>query len=195
MVGAGLPYRTILILGAANLLADGFSMAASNYMSTRTQSQELDLFRKSENRKIDSDPQGGAEEIRKIFVRQGYSGDLLEKNIDFVLKHRQQWVSLMLTEEHGLATQTSPPLRSASATFVAFVLFGCIPLLAYVFGTAKPFFWSIFFTGLSFLTIGSLKSRWTSEKAWVSAIKTLLLGGVASVIAYAVGYLLKNIGG
>ena len=33
--GAALPYSVILILRFANLLADGFSMAAGNYLGTR----------------------------------------------------------------------------------------------------------------------------------------------------------------
>ncbi|GMR12729.1 MAG: hypothetical protein BMS9Abin29_0922 [Gemmatimonadota bacterium] len=36
VAGAALPVRTILILGFANLLADGFSMGASNFLSIRS---------------------------------------------------------------------------------------------------------------------------------------------------------------
>lgn len=36
VVGAALPAHTILILGFANLIADGFSMGASNFLSQRT---------------------------------------------------------------------------------------------------------------------------------------------------------------
>jgi VIT1/CCC1 family predicted Fe2+/Mn2+ transporter len=36
VAGASLDARTVLILGAANLLADGFSMGASNYLSIRS---------------------------------------------------------------------------------------------------------------------------------------------------------------
>ena len=36
VAGASLEARTVLILGAANLLADGFSMGASNYLSIRS---------------------------------------------------------------------------------------------------------------------------------------------------------------
>ena len=36
VAGAALPIRTVLILGFANLLADGFSMGASNFLSIRS---------------------------------------------------------------------------------------------------------------------------------------------------------------
>lgn len=37
VVGAGLPIQVVLILGFASLFADGFSMAASNYLSRRSE--------------------------------------------------------------------------------------------------------------------------------------------------------------
>src|SRR5688572_12463591 len=40
VVGAGLASETVIILGCANLLADGFSMAASNYLGTKTEHDE-----------------------------------------------------------------------------------------------------------------------------------------------------------
>jgi VIT1/CCC1 family predicted Fe2+/Mn2+ transporter len=41
VAGAALPPRTALILGAANLLADGFSMGAGNFLSIRSEEAVL----------------------------------------------------------------------------------------------------------------------------------------------------------
>jgi VIT1/CCC1 family predicted Fe2+/Mn2+ transporter len=38
VTGAGLPARVVIILGISNLLADGFSMGASNYLAIRSKS-------------------------------------------------------------------------------------------------------------------------------------------------------------
>src|SRR5687767_8944513 len=38
VAGAGLSPRVVLVLGISNLLADGFSMGASNYLATRSRS-------------------------------------------------------------------------------------------------------------------------------------------------------------
>jgi VIT1/CCC1 family predicted Fe2+/Mn2+ transporter len=40
VVGAALPLHVVMILGVANLFADGFSMAASNYLSKRSEVDE-----------------------------------------------------------------------------------------------------------------------------------------------------------
>ena len=44
VVGASLPYRTAVILGAANLLADGFSMGASSYLAIRSREAARDVL-------------------------------------------------------------------------------------------------------------------------------------------------------
>ncbi len=81
-----------------------------------------------------------------------------------------------------------------SLNFVAFNLFGSIPLITYIFDITRPFFWASVFTGFSFLLIGSLKSRWALENPLIAAVKTLAMGSCASLIAYGVGALLRNVG-
>src|SRR6186713_2441864 len=42
VTGGGLPLRVVLIIGAANLIADGLSMAAGNYLSIRSHESVLE---------------------------------------------------------------------------------------------------------------------------------------------------------
>ncbi|HBR26340.1 MAG TPA: hypothetical protein DD732_04790, partial [Rhizobiales bacterium] len=55
-VGAGLETRVVLILGACNLLADGLSMAAANYSSTKTEIDEYEHVRRMEERHVELAP-------------------------------------------------------------------------------------------------------------------------------------------
>ena len=57
-IGADLSTRVVLILGGANLIADGFSMAASNYLGTRAERDDHRRLEVIENRHIDIDPEG-----------------------------------------------------------------------------------------------------------------------------------------
>src|SRR6185369_12627335 len=68
VVGAHLSPTVILILGVANLLGDGFSMAASNFLGTRTEKQEAEALRAREKRHVAVNPQGEREEVRQIFA-------------------------------------------------------------------------------------------------------------------------------
>jgi VIT1/CCC1 family predicted Fe2+/Mn2+ transporter len=48
-------------------------------------------------------------------------------------------------------------------------------------------------TGVAFVAIGALKSRFVDQSWWRSALETLLVGGLASILAYGAGALLERI--
>ncbi len=55
-VGAGFPSAVALVLGLANLVADGFSMAISNYESIKAAREFNDDIRRTEQHHIDTVP-------------------------------------------------------------------------------------------------------------------------------------------
>ncbi len=111
-LGAGLPAPIALVLGFANLLADGFSMAVSNYESVKAQREFAEDVRRTEGEHIDRIPEGEREEIRQIFRNKGFEGQVLEKIVDTISQDRQLWIDTMLTEEHGLQKTMADPRAS-----------------------------------------------------------------------------------
>jgi VIT1/CCC1 family predicted Fe2+/Mn2+ transporter len=71
VVGAQLSPGVILVIGMANIFADGFSMAASNFLGTKTEHEEIEHLEEIENRHIDEFPDGEREEVRQIFKARG----------------------------------------------------------------------------------------------------------------------------
>ncbi len=108
-VGAGFPSAVTIILGFANLFADGFSMAISNYQNTKSQRELVEEARHTEERHIDVIPEGEREEIRQIFARKGFEGDVLDTIVTVITQDRRLWVDTMLTEELGLAVVGPKP--------------------------------------------------------------------------------------
>jgi VIT1/CCC1 family predicted Fe2+/Mn2+ transporter len=91
VAGAGLDAEIVLILGGANLVGDGFSMAAGNYLGTRAESQQRDRLRRMEERHIDLVPAGEREEIRQIFAAQGFEGHDLQRAVEVITSDRPRW--------------------------------------------------------------------------------------------------------
>lgn len=191
--GANLSPRIVLILGAANLLADGFSMAASNYLGTRAEQDDLRRLERVEQRHIEVAPEGEREEVRQIYAAKGFAGAELERLVELVTSDRRRWVETMLREEYGLPREVRSEWRAAASTFGAFVLCGAVPLAPFVFQLGDAFTSSMLMTGLVFFLIGSIKSHWSTASWWCSGLTTLLVGAVAAGLAYAAGVLLKNI--
>jgi VIT1/CCC1 family predicted Fe2+/Mn2+ transporter len=195
VVGAELSPWVILVMGFANLFADGFSMAASNFLGTKAEHEDLQRLKSIEHRHIDLAPDGEREEIRQIYQNKGFIGDDLVRVVELVTSDRERWVQTMLREEYGLPQEVRSPWAAALATFSAFLSCGLVPLLPYLLSLPRQLEISMIMTGAVFFIIGSLKSRWSTASWWVSGFSTLIVGGSAAALAYAVGLLLRTIAG
>jgi len=194
VVGAQLATSVILILGLANLLADGFSMAAGNFSATKTERDRHAKLRQVEHDHIAQSPEGEREEVRQILEKQGLRGTTLEDAVASVTSDKERWIRLMLQEEYGLSDVVHSPLKAALYTFASFAVCGAVPLIPFILALDHPFLISAVTTGLVFAAIGALKSRWSPDPAWYCALETLAIGAAAASLAYLVGDLLGDLG-
>jgi VIT1/CCC1 family predicted Fe2+/Mn2+ transporter len=193
VAGAQLSPWIILALGFANLFADGFSMAASNFLGTKAEQDDLSRLEEIENRHIDLAPEGEREEVRQIFQLKGFAGEDLERIVRLVTADRKRWISTMLTEEYGLPREIRSSWMAALSTFSAFLFCGLVPLLPFLFRITNALQVSMLMTAVVFIAIGSAKSRWSTVSWWRSGLTTLFVGAIAAVLAYTTGVLLKTL--
>jgi VIT1/CCC1 family predicted Fe2+/Mn2+ transporter len=188
-LGANLPSRVVLILGSANLVADGFSMAASNFLGTRAEREDYERIRQVELRHIEQFPDGEREEVRQIYAAKGFDGEELERVTELITADKSRWVETMLTEEYGLPAAIRSTWAASACTFAAFVICGLIPLLPFMVAGADAFALSAAVTGGVFFAIGSLKSMWSTTTWWRSGVLTFAIGAAAAGLAYLAGTL------
>lgn len=193
VVGAQLSPGVILIIGLANIFADGFSMAAGNFLGTRTEHEEIKHLEAIERRHIETVPEGETEEVRQIFRAKGFEGDDLKRVVELITSDKQRWIRTMLTEEYGLPQEARSPWLAAAGTFGAFLICGLAPLLPFILGWPSAFQLAMALTACVFFIIGSIKSIWSTLPWWRSGLETLALGSTAAALAYAVGVLLKGL--
>ena len=199
VTGASLSPTIVLILGFANLFADGFSMAVGNYLSTKSRKEYADKVRKSEEHSIINIPEEETQEIRDIFADKGFSGKQLDDAVDIITSNQEVWIDTMMKDEFGIFEDHASPLKSALVTFVSFNLIGFIPLFAYVLSyfsesfRSNTFALSVILTSIAFFIVGSVKGRIVGERWIISGLETVLIGGAAAIIAYVAGYLLRGL--
>lgn len=185
--GAGLSPNIIVALGLANIIADGFSMAASNYSGTKAELDDRRRIVQIEESHIADHREGEIEELRQILERRGLAGDVLQQATEVISQSKDKWIGLMLTDEYGLPRDDPHPFRSGMATFVAFLLAGSVPLLPFVLALPSAFEISILATMITFFLIGTGKSYWSLSSWWRSGAETLAIGAMAALLAYGVG--------
>lgn len=195
--GGQLPRGVVILLGLANLLADGFSMAASNYLGTRSRTEEVERAAADERWQIQEYPQGERREVREIFARKGFDEATLDRIVEVVTSRPDVWVDTMLTEELRLRARPERAAAAALTTFAAFLALGFIPLVPYVlaFGEPVAFAASSAFTAVAFVVLGLGKGLALRGAALRSGLETLAVGGIAAALAYALGALLRHLGG
>ncbi len=200
VAGAGMGSGVVIILGLANILADGFSMAASNYLGTRSENQYRESLRVRELAEIETYPEGEKEEVRQIFERKGVTGTALDQMVAVITSNKQLWVNTMLQEEHNQSIEDANAWLAGVVTFLAFLVVGMLPLMSYLMNwiwpgmIAAPLSVSVAITLVSFAVVGYVKGLYVNQNALISALETILVGTIAAGLAYSVGYGLSLLG-
>lgn len=196
--GAELSTSIILILGFANLLADGFSMSVGAYLSTKSELHTYERHRRQKYREVAEVPDLEREEIRAIYRQKGFEGELLERVTEVITADHECWVDIMMKEELELIPESKSPVAVGGTTYLSFVLVGLIPLLAYVFNPvlaftpSELFMASCLMTSLGFIIIGWLMAHVNHRSVLRCVLETLALGGSAAVVSYFVGDILEK---
>lgn len=195
--GAHLPGYIVVILGLANLFADGVSMATGAYLSIKSERDQYERLRKEELAEIASHPELEREEVREALEAKGFTGEDLERALAVLTARTEVWVDTMMAEEHGMTPSAAErPFGHALATFCAFVVLGSVPLMPYlipVFGQSFTLAASSTFCALAIL--GALRSYVTRERLIRGPLEVIGVGFVTAAIAYGVGVLFGGLAG
>lgn len=202
-VGASLSPVIIVILGFANLFADGISMGASNFLGGRSEQDYAKAQREKENWEIDHLRPLEVEEVREIFEKKGFKGKDLDRTVEVITARRDVWLDTMMREELNIIEDPdNDPKKHAFATFGAFVVAGFIPLIPYILPVSSSLFPSVqnpnfvlasIVGALTLFTVGALRSLLTTI-TWIrGGIEMLVVGSAAAVVAYFVGAFVEKI--
>lgn len=197
VTGASLTSGIILILGFANLLADGLSMAVGDYLSSKSEQDYLRSESKKEEKELEKHRDEEKNEMSVLYQEKGLSADDAIKVVNILSKYQRPWVDAKLGEEIGLYPSKRSPIRNGVATFLSFVFFGFIPLIAYLLikngVDSNAFLVASILTAGTLFFLGAMKHKVTG-KNWIKAgSEMLLVGGIAAIVAYFIGFLLSGL--
>lgn len=199
-VGAGMSTNVIIILGFANLLADGFAMSIGAFLSSRSRKDNFNKRLEEKIALLGTHGQDAKEELRRVYEAKGVTAPILDKLIDVLTKDKKQWAGELLGEDDNLVVDDRSAIYIALATYCSFMLIGLIPLLIYVldlFITVGDnlFLYASLLTVVGFIIIGWLKTHITQTSLFRGVTETFLLGAIAAIVSYVVGDLLEHLVG
>lgn len=185
--------RIVMVAGLAATFAESISMAAVAYTSTLAETSHYESERDREYRHIRMVPAVEREEIREIYRRKGFSGDLLEEIVSRITANEDVWVAEMMSEEHQLTPTTRrDAFRSAMIVGFAAIVGSVIPLVPFMFLAVAPsIIISVVIAGITLFVVGAYKAKTTVGSPSKSGLEMALIGIVSALVGYLVGLLLK----
>jgi len=199
--GASLGANIILILGLANVFADGFSMAMGAFLSQRSEQEFYNKEYEREMWEVEHIPDGERAELYEIYRYQGYTDEEARLLTEIKTRDKKRWVESMMVDELGMLRDDRAPWMRALATLTAFLIAGSVPLLVFLLGLFIPippdaaFPIAIVLSGMALFGLGAAKVLVTHQNPWRAGFEMLLLGGLAAGVAYLVGWLLRGLTG
>lgn len=197
--GAGLNTAVVIILGIANLIADGFAMGIGAYLSTKSEAESFFKLRQRKLKEVQNNKPDSVDEIRQVLQEKGVSPELALQSALMISKDAEKATDFILKEKDNEAEEDKSPLMMGLVTYMSFIAVGFIPLMAYLGKMVLPsdnistFGMATLFTAFGFIAIGLLKSKISDTNRLKAIGETLLLGSIAASLAYYLGFVLEGL--
>jgi predicted membrane protein (TIGR00267 family) len=185
--------RIVLVAGLAATFAESVSMGAVAYTSTLADADFYEAERAREFRHINEIPRLEKNEVREIYSKKGFEGELLDRIVETITANEDVWVAVMMSEEHQLSpTDRKTAIKSALVVGFSAVVGSLIPLAPFAFLPVAHSMWvAVLVTALVLFAAGAYKARSTVGHPGKSGLEMAVIGTLSALVGYAVGVLFK----
>lgn len=189
LTGAVSSAGVIVTAGLAEVAAGAIAMGLGGYLAARGDREHYVNERAREWKEVREIPDEERKEVREVFREFGLSDEDIEPILQAFQKKPSQWVNFMMRFELGLEKpEAGRDLRSAATIAGAYVAGGLIPLSPYmtIRSTDTALAVSVGVTLAALAIFGFVKGYFTGSKPFLSALQTVLVGGIAAGAAFAI---------
>jgi vacuolar iron transporter family protein len=190
VAGAAAPSSFVLVSGVAGLLAGALSMAAGEYVSVRSQREMYEYQIALEREEIAEYPEEEAEELALIYEARGVALAQAREVSQALLARPDQALDVLSREELGLnPDDLGSPWGAATASFLSFAAGAAVPLAPFLADMTgrHALAATAALTLIALFAVGLALSLFTGRQALRGALRMVLIGGGAGIVAYGVG--------
>jgi len=189
--GGGAGRHTLVLTGVAGLVAGAISMGLGEYTSVSTQNEQVSAELAKERHELLVNPEGEREELVATWAGRGLPESLAREVAEALRHHPEQELRVHAQEELGVVPDELPsPWVAAGSSLVCFSIGALIPLITYLLGFDSLGL-ALGVGGLGLFAAGALVASFTGKKWWLNGLRQLALGGLAAIVTYGIGTLIK----
>ena len=180
----------ILVAGFATTFAETISMGAVAYTSKKAERDYYESERALEEKEVEETPEEEIKEIRGIYAKKGFKGKLLNDVVKVITSNKKVWIDTMMSEELNLSPRfDKSPLSSGVTVFFATLVGSLMPILPFVlFSITNAMIASVIISSLVLFIVGAIKARLTIGNWVLSGIELSIIGILAALISYLIGF-------
>ena len=187
--GAIASSNIVITAGFAEIAAGSIAMGLGGYLAAKSDAEHYFSEREREKREVIEIPEEEMEEVASVFRGYGLAEAEIRPLVEGLSRQPRAWVDFMMRYELGL--ERPDPRRALTSALTiggAYIAGGIIPLVPYLLIPAAPkaLVVSVFVTLAALLVFGFIKGRFTGARPARSAFQTMLIGGLAAAVAFAI---------
>jgi VIT1/CCC1 family predicted Fe2+/Mn2+ transporter len=192
VAGANPDPSIIVLAGIAGLLAGAFSMGVGEYISVKSQRELLEYQIAFQRRQMREVPDQERMILSRIYRERGFSAGEADHFTSRIFEDPENAIRLLIFEEVGLDERSiGSAMQAAIGSFLSFTLGAAIPLIPYLItANGLAFGLSLGLSLAALALLGYLISRMTRRHPVMTAVRQVLLGGVAAAVTFGVGTLI-----
>lgn len=182
-------HSSVVLAGAAGLVAGAMSMAAGEYVSVHSQADTERAELQLERTELKTDNRGEHKELAAIYEKRGLDPHLAKQVADQLMAHDA--LEAHARDELGITATNKPhPVQAALASAASFAVGAALPLGIATLTPGKQLIYLVAGTSLVFLAgLGALATRVGGARVLAGALRVTFWGALAMAVTAGVGAL------
>ncbi|MDX2343712.1 MAG: VIT1/CCC1 transporter family protein [Acidimicrobiia bacterium] len=198
VVGGGLNSDQILLTAVGGAIAGAISMAAGEFLATKSQTEVLEREINLERDHIRDHREMEVNQLRDMLADLAIEGDDLDTAVSIFSSDDNRLLNSMKVMEFGMVdTEERSPYAAMGVSGLLFMA-GALPSVIPFAFTDSPKFGLLIagvLTAIGLFAVGAAKSIVTKTNPTVAGIENLAIAGVGGVIAFWIGILFDKVVG
>lgn len=190
VVGAGLATRTVLLTAIAGAVAGAVSMAAGEFLATRTQEEVFDAEEELERTHIKHFRPQEVEQMRGFVRDMGVADEDVEPVVQALARDDETLLNAMKALEFGIIdSERRSPYAAMVASGLLFIIGSLSSVVPFIFDVnpGTGLWWASILTAVGLFLVGVAKTRVTKTNPIAAGFQNLVIAGLGGLAAFYIG--------